>query len=376
MTRSIRPGRPLVRLAAGLLFGLAAATAAQADDRFIAGYAVAILDREFGLTSALVEVQDGVITVRADGLPDAERDRVITVLSTIPDVAGVIVAAAPSEAEATVTTTAEQRGDTGASEALTPPAEAEFLPDGRLFQPLLADPRWPHFSAAYQRYVDDEELQNAGAVSFGETFPLYRDRAPFDGQWEVGVQAAVFAIFDLDAESSDLINSDFWVGIPLSYRSGNFSAITRIFHQSSHLGDEFLLRDRVDRVNLSYEAVDLIASYDLDGVVRFYGGGGVLIHREPSDLDRLSTQVGVEVRSPTTYLGGALRPIFGADFQNRQESDWETDISIRAGVQLESVELITRRIQLLVEYYDGKNPNGQFYERDIQSLGIGAHLRF
>ena len=50
-----------------------------------------------------------------------------------------------------------------------------FLPGGLLFQPLIADPRWPHFAAAYQYYLHDRTLRHAGAVSFGETFTLYRD---------------------------------------------------------------------------------------------------------------------------------------------------------------------------------------------------------
>ena len=37
------------------------------------------------------------------------------------------------------------------------------------------------------------------------------------GWWEVGVQAGVFAFFDLDAESTDLVNADYLVGVPLSY---------------------------------------------------------------------------------------------------------------------------------------------------------------
>ncbi len=47
--------------------------------------------------------------------------------------------------------------------------------------------------------------------------------------------------FDLSAPSSDLINTDYVVGVPLSWRSGGWSTRVRLYHQSSHLGDEFLL---------------------------------------------------------------------------------------------------------------------------------------
>jgi hypothetical protein len=38
----------------------------------------------------------------------------------------------------------------------------------------------------------------------------------------------------------------------------------RVLHQSSHLGDEFLLRNRTTRINLSYEALDLLLSYETE----------------------------------------------------------------------------------------------------------------
>ncbi len=112
----------------------------------------------------------------------------------------------------------------------------------------MADPRWPHFSVAYQSYIGDDELKNVGATSFGETFSLYSGNA-FGWRWITGIQAAVFAFFNLDADSMDLINADYWVGIPVAFRKDNLSGLFRIFHQSSHLGDEYLLYNKIDRVN-------------------------------------------------------------------------------------------------------------------------------
>jgi hypothetical protein len=44
----------------------------------------------------------------------------------------------------------------------------------------------------------------------------------------------------------------------------------RLFHQSSHLGDEFLLRNRVERINLSYESADLKLSYKFFALLRTF----------------------------------------------------------------------------------------------------------
>jgi hypothetical protein len=74
-----------------------------------------------------------------------------------------------------------------------------ILPEGHLFKPLLADPRWAHFSAAYRNYVGNNiDGNNNGAVSFGETIPFYRaNLGRYAAQWEVGLQAAVFSDFNL-----------------------------------------------------------------------------------------------------------------------------------------------------------------------------------
>lgn len=170
------------------------------------------------------------------------------------------------------------------------------------------------------------------------------------------------------------MNADYLVGFPFSYRAGDFSAMARVFHQSSHLGDEFLLANRIERVNLSYEVVDLRLSYEATDWLRVYGGGGYIVRSDPSDLKPWSTQTGVELRSPRTFFGGAVRPIAALDVQYREQNDWHADVSLRAGVQFEKLPIYDRRIQLLVEYFNGYSPNGQFYREQIEYIGLGFHL--
>jgi hypothetical protein len=355
----------------------ATAPAAPGTDGFIEGYAAAVLERDFQLTAPSLRVRNGIVSMSAADLAGRDRERVVAALSRIRGAVrvdivdpgpGGTVAAPPPRAAA-------------AAEPAPPPRvlrelETGFLPGGELlFKPLIADPRWPHFSASYQRYLDDQQLKSVAAVTFGETFALYRDRLGA-GWWEVGIQAGVFALFDLDAPSMDLINADYFVALPVSYRHGDFSAIARLFHQSSHLGDEFVLKSRVpDRVNLSYEGLDLRLSYELWDTWRLYGGGGYLFHRDPSSLQPWSVQYGVEFRSPWPGPEARWRPIAAADIQNREENDWHTDFSLRAGIQLDGI-LVTRNLQLLLEYFRGHSPNGQFYRQKIDYLGLGIHFHF
>jgi Protein of unknown function (DUF1207) len=355
------------------------ATAGPAEDAYVAGYVSAVLERQMDVKGGRVTVKDGVVTVEVAGMSASDREKVVATLSTVPGVSRVLVvdlkqppATTPPGASPPPMVAPTLSGPAVATEV--PPRGLEWLPKGLLFAQLIADPRWPHFSAAYQRYLDDDRLRNAATASLGETISLLRGPLGTSGAWEVGIQAGIFSLFDLDAASGDLVNADYLVGFPFSYRAGDFSAMARVFHQSSHLGDEFLLANRIERVNLSYEVVDLRLSYEATDWLRVYGGGGYIVRSDPSDLKPWSTQMGVELRSPRTFFGGAVRPIAALDVQYREQNDWHADVSLRAGVQFEKLPIYDRRIQLLVEYFNGYSPNGQFYREQIEYIGLGFHL--
>ena len=373
MSRGLRRHRSVVRLFLALTLitmTVSTAHAAQVTEEYIRGYASALVKYQFQGSVRLVLLADRVVFLHGLTLEPDGQQKLIRQLEELDGVDRVVVSADTGSATLDAQETQAEKKPQDKSLPMV-------LPRGQLFRSLLADPRWPHFSAAYQRYSNDEQLKNVAATSFGEMFGVYRFGGPFDTVMEVGIQAGVFAIFDLDADSFDLINADYLVGIPLTIKKGDLASLTRIFHQSSHLGDEFLLRGRADkRVNLSYESLHSLLSYRLPAGFRAYAGGGYILHSDPADLDPWSTQFGLEFRSPWTFADGALRPVAAVDVQFRQESDWDTDISTRAGVQFESPDFLERKLQLLMEYYHGKSPHGQFYEDNIEHFGVGLHFFF
>ncbi len=349
------------------------------DSRFIEGYAAALIAREFGLDATRVRVDTGTVTLDLSGTPEDEHPRIIELLLAVEGVELVQIVTDGHRTEAFA-----DPEETPAPAALDPlnlgyvrVSAPSRYPSGRrrIFEPLIADPRWPHFSVAYQVFMNDDELENVGSASLGETYSFWRSRPTKYGQIEFGPQAAVFAIFDFDGPSNDLINADYFVAGYLSYRYRAFSSMFRVLHQSSHLGDEYLLREDIERVNLSYEAVDLHLSYDLSNAIRIYVGGGALINKEPDDLESWGVQYGFQLTSPVTFFNDYVRPIAAANFSAREANGWEPDISARAGFQIESPRT-DDLIQILIEYFNGKSPNGQFYDRDLEYLGIGLHIYF
>lgn len=387
---------PVAGLACWVLFVVASPVAGDSppppDDRFIAGYAAAVLERELQISAASLAVRDGVVHLDGRGLGTIERNKIDQAMRAIPGVRDVQIRMEPVAAVTPVDPSAPATTAPTPADSQTVPQPTTGVPvdrrpravlaPGRLFEPLLADPRWPHFYASYHYYSkdgSDADVRHVGSVGFGETIAFIRQQVNADTRIEAGVQAGVFAIFDLASDSKDLINADYFVGPFVSVRSGDLSLMSRVYHQSSHLGDEYLLRDDVDqddRLNLSYEVVDLLASYEFGGAFRAYGGAGYIFHRYPDDLDPWLFQYGAEFRSQQTFANGLLRPVAAADLQHRQQSDYDLDLSLRVGVQIEDPKRFSQRLTLLLEYYNGRSPNGQFYDEGIEYFGLGMHFHF
>ena len=356
-----------------LLLAVSPAAAAPSDDSFIAGYAAAVLEREFSLKVPSLRVENGVVSLAASDIATADRARVIAELERIRGVARVVVlepgAVPPLTQSITTTTTTPAEPPRVLTEWQT-----GVFPGGLLFAPLIADPRWPRFGASWQHYIDNKNFSDLAAVSFGESFAFYRDRIG-SAWWEVGLQAGVFSLFDIDSPSFDLVNADYMVALPFSLRYEDFSTQFRVFHQSSHLGDEFLLHTRTNRINYTYGALDLRFSYDFADVVRPYAGGGWLFGQTPSNLDRFWVQYGVELTSPWPARASRWRPIAAVNVKQQEENNWSADVSARAGIEIDGV-LLTRKLQILFEYFNGHSPDGQFYKDKLQYFGIGTQFHF
>lgn len=262
----------------------------------------------------------------------------------------------------------------------------EPFPANDVFRPLLADPKQPRFFATWQatRVRANNTSVNVASVGLGDNIGLLGRRNGCNG-WQVGLLGGVFAQFNLDAPSFDLINADYVIGIPVSWRRGLFSTRVRLYHQSSHLGDEFLLGNpQFNRVNLSFEAIEAIVSLDTPGGWgRVYAGGSTLLHRDPRTLDRNGAQWGAELRGPTivTPIVGRqvpslrLTPVFGADFKSFEELSWIINSSIVGGLEWSKAGA-DRRLSLLVNYYYGFVPYGQFFAQKIEMVGAGLYFSF
>ena len=349
------------------------------EDAYIAGYTASSLEHDFGLRDAALQVHDGMVTVILVAGSRVDRGKLEAAIKRIPGVVQVDIRSETAEKLQGLSNGDPQIGDAKErlSGAITTTIEnhtSKWMPHGLLFNPLHADLRWPRFSAAYRSFSTGLNVSEGFAGNFGETFSIYRNKALFGGEWELGVQAGVFSLLDFGQQSIDLVNADYRVGVVSSYRANAWSGFVRLLHQSSHLGDEFILNNpQVTRINLSFEELDMKIAYDAASWLRVYGGGGVVLRREPK-IGRGTTQWGIEVTSPFTLLEGRVRPVAYGDFQANERANWSVSRSLMAGLQLENARIGDRRLQLLFEYYFGPSPDGQFYTRMVEWYGVGLHF--
>ena len=293
----------------------------------------------------------------------------------------VAFGALPAAVRAQDSTTASYPQRCGAGVPATEGRGYVPLPRGDVFCPLLADPKAVRSFVSYQRGDETDFAANIAAVGIADQFGFFRIAGARHGDGiQLGIAGGVFAQFDLDAPSFDLINADYVVGLPLTIRRGGFSSRLRIYHQSSHLGDEFLLRPNPPtRENLSFESGELLLSQDV-GPLRVYAGGEHFFRREPVALPERLVHGGVELRPQAAARIGRLalaRVVAAADVKVVEDSTWRTGIDVRAGIEVgrpREGDVPGRRWSLLAEFYDGPSPYGQFQGSGIRLTGVGFHF--
>ena len=255
------------------------------------------------------------------------------------------------------------------------------FPQDQIFCPLIADPKYPRSFASLLRgtFPSIEKPSGKGtaiaSVGLGDFFGVVRWGGPRPGEGlQLAVVGSIFAQFDLDSASNDLINADYIIGVPLTFRRSGFSVMARVYHQSSHLGDEFLLRSSpIQRENLSFESLELLASQEI-GPLRLYGGGEHLFRRDPDTVKARLLHTGAELRSGRAHL---VQLVSGVDLKTTEQHNWAQAVSGRFGVELTRPSPEghpIRLVMILLELYKGPSPYGQFFQEDISYVGAGINF--
>ncbi|MDX1962448.1 MAG: DUF1207 domain-containing protein [Pirellulales bacterium] len=260
------------------------------------------------------------------------------------------------------------------------PWELHYLPLGTIYRAYLADVKESRLSA---RYFADQNRDWFFDFTLGGRFGLLRygtRDALLPQGFQIDVEAAAMVRTN-PQESLDLESSDYRAGIPLSWSNGNWRTKLAYYHVSSHVGDEFQLRNPgFMRLNYLRDSVVLGQAWQATTDWRLYAEAEYAFNTD-GGAEPWLFQFGVEyspfvpgANSPRWQAFNGTEEVFGAPFlavhgNIREEFDYSGTIIAQAGWQWRNLR-DGRLLRIGGQYLNGKSAQYQFFNQLEEQLGV------
>ena len=249
-----------------------------------------------------------------------------------------------------------------------------FFPESeQVFRRLIADPRHIQLGAAYYR-LDGRDI---GDVALGHSWGMTRWYSNNDyWTWQWNIEAMAYSRFMIGGALNDFETVDFFADLPVAVRHDGFSTQIMLFHESSHLGDDYIRRTNERGFRYSIDGLRSTTSYEPLPWARIYGGGSYLLHAGPSPA-RWAPQWGFELGTKDLGISRKhpIRLFMGQDFQSHENAHWNVNARTVAGLTL-GFQNVPRYLRIYGGYFDGHSPYGQFFQRRERYTDIGISLHF
>lgn len=192
--------------------------------------------------------------------------------------------------------------------------------------------------------------------------------------WQWNVEAMAFSRFELGGSVNSFETVDFFANLPVAARNDAFSARLMLFHESSHLGDDYIRRTADQGFRYSVDGLRGNAAWEPVGWARVYAGFGYLLHTIPSP-DRRTLQAGFELTTQELGLSPRYptRLFLAQDVQSHENAAWNLNSRTVAGVTVGSKN-VRRFMRVFLGYFEGHSPYGQFFRRRERYLDLGLSL--
>ncbi len=254
----------------------------------------------------------------------------------------------------------------------------EFLPKGHLFEPILLDPLEAQTYGSVLPLYYTEGSKYKGSIvpfAFGFAKPFYRRTTEPGRSEEWVLDLASFTQFEayhdnkLNKARRQIMNNDYKVSIIYNLRRGANNYRFRVYHLSSHLGDDYIYRNQLTFAtpnSVNYELLDVTYSRTFQDW-RLYGGAGVVL-RKTEERKPLSAQLGAFYKKPSLK---ATRLVGGVDMKFWQQTNFRPGIHGGIGFELGRTQ---NNLTFLFEAYSGFRPYSQYEDQQTSWLGIGLYL--
>jgi hypothetical protein len=249
-------------------------------------------------------------------------------------------------------------------------AQERFFPAVRSFELPEASPRvygvvgrLISTRRGESRFGNEREAE----VALGENVPLVaikRGPRPI----VLGVGSQVYGRFSLDDSKTSLISIDWVAGLNTTAILGEVTATMEIYHESSHLGDEYGDRFQALRLDWSREVIAGWATFGT-GPWRMTGGVSYVLY-DGLSLPRSAAAFGLD------YSGGrhrmstrAIEPVMGLYVEAAAATQWRLSNSAKVGLAFRRGQG-TRRVGVAFIAHDGLSTQRQFFRQESQYLGL------
>jgi len=269
-----------------------------------------------------------------------------------------------------------------------------------LYENPLAYRRSPESSISLKssRYMGSQIKYFEGAL--GLQLPIVTLHHLRPHTFQLGVEVASWITLGYQEGAFPLLLHDYLIAVPVSFRSGKFSAAIKYNHISAHLGDgmnqileenlsgtekkdyEFYqsIADSVgvdialkEPLTYSREFISAHVSYEFhmgwDTVGRVYAHGGYIYKIIPRRLKRYFIGNGLEVTFNTFPF-----PYLAQDTTYNADTD-TLDYSAQAGIILLTREKSSVTLRVAFTGYIGSDRRGQMLGRKLKQIGFGIFLR-
>jgi hypothetical protein len=254
-----------------------------------------------------------------------------------------------------------------------------FLKRGSYFEQVILDPTESQTSAGLYK-IWRSETQGDGAyipVNIGLQQSFVRYQFHKQSGLELSVAGAIFTQFTIrkmegNTYLGEMENADYKISLLLNYRIRRLSLRLRAFHTSSHLADDYILRNNITEPNpgtLNYEQLDLTGSYQFNKF-RLYGGFGLVI--TPNTVrERFSMQTGFLYRKALNSKGN-FNFIVGTDIKLFQQNDYTPNLRTGLGIEFGNAE--STHVGFIFEYYNGHLPYSVLEYEKVNWVGASIFL--
>jgi uncharacterized protein DUF1207 len=249
-------------------------------------------------------------------------------------------------------------------------AQERFFPAVRSFELPEASPRvygvvgrLLSTRRGESRFGQEREAEAA----LGENVPLValkRGPRPI----VLGVGSQVYGRFSLDDSKASLISVDWVAGLNATALLGALAVTMEVYHESSHLGDEYGDRFQAQRLDWSREVVAGWATYGA-GRWRFTGGVSYVIY-DGLSLPKAGAALGLDFGGGRhQVLPRAVEPVIGLYVEAAGATQWRLNNSAKLGLAFRRGEG-TRRVGIALIAHDGLSTQRQFFRHESQYFGL------